>query len=152
MAGLGVLTVFYATRKTSPELPGPYDYYSATFGDGVLLPICIGCLTLSIGELHSVRLERSVGICSGLAGAALGTLTQPQWLHDDHPRLNWRIPEPHHFNAAGVYHGAYLITLSGIVPAFWSVILLRIGEVGSIPAYQQPSANWLKIASHRIRV
>jgi hypothetical protein len=147
VAGFGVLAGFYAIRSTPPELPGLYDYYSATLGDGILLPACIGCLLFSIQELSPARYERIASVCTGLGGAALGTITQLQWLSDDHPRLNWTIPEPHYFNAAGIYHAAYLVALSGIIPALWSVALLRIIQVGNIAVARRKLAKRCLLAA-----
>ncbi|WKV75326.1 hypothetical protein AW27_029645 [Streptomyces sp. PCS3-D2] len=68
-----------------------------------------------------------------MLGSLLGSWTQVQWLRDDAPVLNWTLPRPHHFNAAGWYHAAFLIAMSGVVAALWAWGLMRTAHAPDAP-------------------
>lgn len=125
-AGFGALLAFSATTPRAAGLPGLFDYASATWGDGLALPTMTGALVYGISHLSRARWERPAGGAAAFLGVGLGAATQVQWLRDDAPHLNWTLPRPHHFNAAGVYHGVFLTVMSGLTAALWALLLLRI--------------------------
>jgi hypothetical protein len=128
MTGFGALLVFYTLTPHAASLPGLFNYKSATWGDSLALPTMIGALVFATLHLPRVRRERLYAGVAAFGGLLLGAGTQVQWLRDDHPRLNWTLPRPHHFNAAGVYHGLFLTAMCGVTAALWSVFLLRLAN------------------------
>jgi hypothetical protein len=132
MGGFGTLTVFYAAMPRQPRLPGLFDFLSATWGDGLALPLMAAALVYAALTLPPARRERVVAIISGLAGAAIGVATQVQWLRDNAPRPNWTFPRAHHFNVAGVYHAIFLVTMCAFTTALWLLIALRLAQATDV--------------------
>lgn len=130
IAGFCVLLIFSAATTPVAGLPGLFHYRSATWGDGLALPVMTGALVYGIARLPRAPKERAAGGMAALLGIALGAATQVQWLRDDAPHLNWTLPRPHHFNAAGLYHAIFLVLMSGLTAALWAVLLLRIARAG----------------------
>lgn len=126
LAGFGVLNVFYLTIETPPHLPGLFDFVSAAWGDSIALPIMTTTLVYAVLILPPAQQERIFATVAGIIGGVIGGATQVQWLRDDTPRLNWTFPRPHHFNAAGQYHAAFLITMCALTGALWVLTLLRL--------------------------
>jgi len=62
------------------------------------------------------------------AGATLAT--QAAWLSDPNPDLNWTLPAPHTFNAAGWYHGAFSVCLAGYLGYQLGDMILRLRRHG----------------------
>jgi hypothetical protein len=124
-AGFFTLTVFYFAVPHARALPGLFNFLSATWGDGLALPVMTGALVFAIGRLSAGPQELPVSIGAGLLGASLGIATQVQWLRDSSPRLNWTFPRPHHFNVAGVYHAVFLTAMCALTAALWTLALLR---------------------------
>jgi signal transduction histidine kinase len=129
VAGFVTLAVFYSAVPHARGLPGLYHFLSATWGDGLALPVMSGALVFAIGRLPGAPHELPVTIAAGLLGACLGIATQVQWLRDDSPRLNWTLPRPHHFNVAGVYHAVFLTAMCTLTAALWTLVLLRFARV-----------------------
>ncbi|MFI7876045.1 hypothetical protein [Streptomyces salinarius] len=129
-AGFCALLIFSVAITPAAGLPGLFHYVSATWGDGLALPAMTGALVYGIARLPRAPWERAAGATAALVGIALGAATQVQWLRDDAPHLNWTLPRPHHFNAAGVYHAVFLTVMSGLTAALWVFLLLRIARVG----------------------
>jgi len=63
---------------------------------------------------------------AAVTGGLVGLATQVLWLLDDHPRLNWTLPEPHRFNGAGIYHGVYLVIMSAVFAGLWISVVRRV--------------------------
>lgn len=124
-AGFVTMTVFYSAVPHPRALPGLFHFLSATWGDGLALPVMSGALVFAVGRLPAARHERPAGIGAGLLGACLGVATQVQWLRDPSPVLNWTLPRPHHFNAAGVYHAVFLTAMCALAAALWTLVLVR---------------------------
>ncbi len=122
-AGFGALNLFWQLGDWRRDVPGLWDYRSATIGDGVLLPLAAGVLVAAAGRLPAVPREAAVVTSAGILGTAAGALSQFSWLRDPDPQLNWTIPAPHTFNAAGLYHAAFLTVTSGLF-AGWTMRLL----------------------------
>jgi hypothetical protein len=127
-AGFCVLVAFSVSTPRAAGLPGLFDYVSATWGDGLALPVMTGALVWAASCLPRARGERRAVGTVGAVGAALGVWTQVRWLRDDAPKLNWTLPRPHHFNAAGVYHAVFLTVMCGVASALWTLTLIRIAR------------------------
>jgi hypothetical protein len=125
VAGFGALFVMFELGNYPTPLPGLFDYWSATVGDGVVLPIIIGSLVYSWTVLPAVRLDRFIAGSAFILGCASGVATQAIWLQDSHPRVNWTFPHPHQFNHAGIYHALFLSAACGVIPALWTGVLFR---------------------------
>lgn len=105
LLGFGALNAFWHFGNYDPSLPGLYDYKAATcWGDGLFLSLGAGgfCVlrTLFPSESSAARFISAALFLIGVA-------TQGSWLLDQNISLNWTIPEPGHFNTAGIYHAAY---------------------------------------------
>lgn len=124
-AGFGVLVVLSLLQPAPAHLPGLWDFASATWGDGVALPLMAGSLTYAVRALPPARREAMLAVLAGLAGGGLGVATQVSWLSADTPRLNWTLPQPHHFTTAGWYHAGFLVAVSAVLAALWTVALWR---------------------------
>lgn len=122
-AGFGMMNLFWLSRKYPPEVPGLYSYRSATWGDGLLLPSLAASLTYAACETKMPEIAKILVPVAGIAGFATGAGTQIAWLKDKNPNINWSLPEPGVFNAAGWYHAAFL---SGGA-AFFSAMAMRAG-------------------------
>lgn len=125
-SGFGVLSAFWLLAKHDPALPGLYHYAAATWGDGLFLSMgagaLIGWFTLCEPiDTHEKRGAIAVASASGLLGMAV----QASWLARNDTALNWTIPEPHRFNAAGWYHAAFFVAafafFFGAIWLFWRV-------------------------------
>lgn len=143
LAGFGALNVLYLAHLAAGDrrdgLPGLYDYAAATWGDGLLLPVMVGCLVYAAKSLPPRPHERVVTAVAAACGAIIGAWTQVDWLRDDTPELNWTLPEPHRFNAAGWYHAAFLIAMCALTGALWTLTLRRAAHrtphrSGAVPA------------------
>lgn len=134
VAGFGVLTAFWALQPSPAHLPGLFDFASATWGDGVALPLMAGSLAYAIRLLPAARHDAVLAGVAGLLGAAIGVATQVSWLGADAPRLNWTLPRPHHFTAAGWYHAAFLVLMCAAAAALWVVALNRAARSPRLPA------------------
>jgi hypothetical protein len=124
-AGFGVLAVLSLLQPAPEHLPGLWDFASATWGDGVALPLMAGSLAYAVRALPPTRRDAVLAAVAGLAGGGMGVATQVSWLSADAPRLNWTLPQPHHFTAAGWYHAGFLIGVSAVLAALWTVGVCR---------------------------
>jgi hypothetical protein len=146
LIGFGALLVFYALSSKATDLPGLFAYKSATWGDSLALPTMTGALVFAAMQLPPTRRERLWATAAALGGLLLGAGTQLQWLRDDHPHLNWTLPRPHHFNAAGIYHGLFLTVMCGVIAALWVVLLLRLVNAPSGHKGRRLAVRWLWVA------
>ncbi len=137
LGGFVVLAGFAALSPRGENLPGLLAFPSAYVGDSVLLPLAILLLIAGAQALPPARTERAVTLVAGLLGAAGALLTQLMWLHDNHPQLNWTLPEPHYFTAAGKWHAAYAVVTAGILTAALAAMLIRVGGARALPDVRQ---------------
>jgi hypothetical protein len=126
VAGFISLTVLYSEVPHTRALPGLFNFLSATWGDGLVLPVMTGLLVFASGRLPRAPRDVLAGTGAALIGASLGIATQVEWLRDPSPRLNWTLPQPHHFNLAGVYHAVFLTALCAVAAGLWTLVLLRL--------------------------
>ncbi len=123
--GFGALYLLWRSGRW-PGTPGLFDYASATWGDGLLLPLSAGALVYAATVLPATDVDRQRFVAAGAAAGALGLATQVVSLVDPQPRTDWTLPGPHRFNAAGWYHAAYLVGTSGLFGGLSAVVLGRL--------------------------
>lgn len=131
VGGFGVMSWFWSRSDQSVERGFTY-FISATWGDALFLPLlvagAIGYSILNPTESLSRRTRlwsRGMNWTFGMAGALVGLAIQASWLINADTVLNWTIPEPHAFNAAGYYHALFFIVMMGAIPLLLSSVLLR---------------------------
>lgn len=114
LCGFAAMNIFWIAGEWDPNLRGFYSFPSATIGDALVLPPLMYVL-IRIGRWHVKKtLKRQVLLWSlGVFGIAVGVVLQWQWLLDQDIVLNWTIPAPGKFNAAGWYHAAFLCLAVG---------------------------------------
>ena len=69
--GFGALTAFNVSTPRAAGLPGLFDYMSATWGDGLALPVMTGALVWAASCLPRARCERWAVSAAGAVGTAL---------------------------------------------------------------------------------
>ncbi len=121
-AGFGALNLFWWAGHGRRDLPGLWDFRSATVGDGLLLPVAAILLVVAGSALPPAPHEPAIVAGSGALGVGAGAALMLLWLRDPDPVLNWTMPAPHTFNAAGWYHAAFLAGASG----FFSAAAMRL--------------------------
>lgn len=146
----GVMQALWAAhlaRGGSPSAAGGYtSFLSAVWGDAACLPVLVGSLVYLNKRYPRAAHERSLGIVSFLAGAALGALPQIISLLDPNPLLNWTFPRPHEFNAAGIYHMILAIGGAGLVTMLLATMLVRSWHHG-YPGIDRKTALGALLAS-----
>ena len=95
LSGFGTLNALSALGNYDARLPGLYDYWSATVGDGLLLPLAVASLVEVLARTEPVGGEPGWGVLGAAIGGLAGTTTQMAWLADDSPALNWTLPDTH---------------------------------------------------------
>lgn len=109
--GLGVLEVFWIFSDKNTDLLGLYDYYAATIGDGLFLPVFAGAgfYYCKINKIKHWRIKPAIFT----AIVALGI--QISWLINPNIELNWTITRPHYFTYAGWYHAVYFVLMAALL-------------------------------------
>lgn len=125
-AGYGAMNAFWAVHNPG-ELRGLYSYWTATIGDGLILPIFSYLLLhLDQSQYPCPADARATTIASAAAG--IGSIAiQAAWLLANDPELNWTLLQPHTFNAAGWYHAAFTVAAGTILGGLWGKALARYG-------------------------
>ena len=132
LAGPGVISVFYAGLIVSGspllELRGLYSYYSATIGDGILLPIAAAVTVSALRNMEmlidlSLKSKeaglrqrasklvvslggRKVGWIPGLLALATTAIVHAFWLLDPQTEPNWTMVSAR-LNFFGYWHAAF---------------------------------------------
>ncbi|MER5635624.1 hypothetical protein ABT095_01560 [Kitasatospora sp. NPDC002227] len=117
LTGYVPLLLFWRLGGQPAGMPGLFAYRSATWGDGLLLPLLALCLRVMTIRLRRQLDRRKVAVAAAL-GAAAGAALVLSWRADPHPTPNWTLPRPHEFTAAGIYHACFL----GLACAFFAAI------------------------------
>ena len=127
LAGIVFLTGFFAMLLFSKWMPYPeglrgfYYYRAATFGDGIMLPLMVffwGCFIRLHGDIVSKwKVVRRIIV---VVSAVVAIMIQASWLISNDTVLNWTIPEPHRFNAAGWWHAGFFVFMFAL--ATWMII------------------------------
>ncbi|MGW3290465.1 hypothetical protein ACWDR3_38110 [Streptomyces sp. NPDC001002] len=149
-SGYAALLVFWGFGDQPSGLPGLFVFRSATWGDGLLLPLlalCLRVLTLRLRatEATPVRRRGTVALVA-LAGAALGFAVVLTWFLDDHPGLNWTNPRPHYFNAAGKYHAAFLVLASAAFAGLGADLVVHLRRAGTAAVRRTLTSSWACVA------
>lgn len=113
-----LLFIQWQLKNPDSTLPGLFYYKAACVGD----PICLPLLTGALCYHHVIQGKKlfQFGIVSKITAAValvVSILMQAEWLINDNTRLNWTIPRPHYFNAAGWYHAFFFVAMITIVSA-----------------------------------
>ncbi|WP_103064261.1 hypothetical protein [Actinomyces qiguomingii] len=149
IAGPGVMLVFWANYSGTSPREYPY-YLAATWGDGLFLTAAAASLVahaVIITERAHTPLPALVrALCIASIGAWLGmlggALTQFEWLMNSNIQTNWTLPSPHTFNAAGLYHAAYLMTMCGLFAGLGLLTLQRTVMTRGTDAISTPGARF----------
>lgn len=119
--GFGVLNLFWFNYSGDKALKGLYDYYAATIGDGICLPLLIGAgyyfSTVNKWKEYikeKTKDKKKIDIL-GIIAVVIAIFVQGSWLISDSTELNWTIDQIHHFNLAGWYHAIYFVIMFWII-------------------------------------
>src|SRR6266516_124988 len=125
LGGYLPLLVFWRYSSHPAGVPGLFDYRSATWGDGLLLPLLALCLALLITDLRGMpkRWPTILALCIGAGSGGLVIFT---WLRDPAPVVNWTMPRPHRLNLPGVWHAGFLVIASALLAGLWVELLRRL--------------------------
>jgi hypothetical protein len=151
LTGFGALNVWWlATRHTVPAgMPGLYQYYSATWGDGLLLPVAVGGLWFLTRQVKASQqpISRRLIVVSTIVGTIGGGMSQVGWLLDPAPRLNWTFVQPHHFTAAGWYHAMFLVVITAVVVQRGALLLACLRRSSAKPGIDAQESTDLVLRS-----
>ncbi|MGH8886661.1 MAG: hypothetical protein ACRDYX_16105 [Egibacteraceae bacterium] len=127
-AGFVVMGLWSLFLDHSPSLPSFSDYLSGTLGDGLFLPVTVYGLFLAKNRHPVMRSphQHLFLYTAGIAGAIVGILSHASWYTDPAPKLNWMLPEPHHFSPVGWYHAVFLTMTSTVVAATFCGLLINL--------------------------
>ncbi|MDO4900531.1 hypothetical protein [Actinomyces sp.] len=148
IAGPGVMLVFWANYSGSNPRGYPY-YLASTWGDGLFLTTAAASLVahavMIMERAHTPLRALIRSLCIASLGAWLGmvggALTQFEWLMNSDIRTNWTLPSPHTFNAAGLYHAAYLMSMCGLFAGLGLLTLQRALLARGTDATSTPGAR-----------
>jgi hypothetical protein len=124
-AGFGAMNLFWRFGTWRRDVPGLWDYRSATIGDGILLPIAAGLLVTAGDQLRPASGEMRAVSAATVTGVLVAAVLQWVALRDNNPQPNWTLPAPHTLNIAGWYHAALLVVASGFFAAFAMRVVWR---------------------------
>ena len=137
LSGWVPLQLMWANSERSDDVPGLFAFRSATWGDGLLLPVLAFCLIGWIGQLSQVPGRRWPALLAAAAGAGAGGALIDVWMTDPAPESNWTMPSPGHLNAAGIWHAVFLVIASALFAGLWVEVLCRLRRTEGVP----PPAN-----------
>jgi hypothetical protein len=119
------LLLFWHLGSYHTGVPGLFEYRSATWGDGLLLPLLAFCLGVLIVSLPGVG-RRWPTVLAVIVGAGAGGLVILSWLTDPAHSVNWTMPRPHYLNAPGVWHAVFVVFASALFAGLWIEVLRRL--------------------------
>jgi hypothetical protein len=125
LAGFVAVLGFWNLGDHPDHLTGLFSYRSATWGDGLFLPLQAIAVKYLVDGLSRPR-HRWLVEAATATGFLLGVFVIWSWWHDPSPQLNWTMPEPHTFTAAGYWHALFLIGACGVFARLWTDLLLRL--------------------------
>lgn len=124
--GFVAMNAFWALGRWDQDVPGLWDYRSATMGDGLLLPVAAGALAAEIAKLPRAKNE-NIAIASLLAvGSIGGALVIRSWVGDPANQGNWTQSASGSLNWAGRWHAVFLMSASAAFLTAFGVLLLRL--------------------------
>jgi hypothetical protein len=147
LLGYCALLAFWRSGSYPSSLPGLFSFRSATWGDGLLLPLLalsLRVLTERLSQRHHVDDARRCTIVAvaAFAGAALGMAVVLSWILEDHPVLNWTLPKPHSLNAAGVWHAVFLVAASALFMALGADFVLHLRHADVADVRKSLTSSW----------
>ncbi|MBK3571105.1 hypothetical protein JHN47_46370 [Streptomyces sp. MBT62] len=147
LLGYCALLAFWWSGSHPSSLPGLFSFRSATWGDGLLLPLLalsLRVLTERLSRRNHVdnARRRTTCVVAVFAGAALGTAVVLSWILEDHPVLNWTLPHPHSLNAAGVWHAVFLVVASALFAALGADFVLHLRHAGVSDVRKSLTSSW----------
>ena len=139
LAGYLALLSFWRYGHNPPGLPGLFHYHSATWGDGLLLPLLALFLALLTRDLPKPSKQWPTWVACA-AGAASGALVVFTWWADPKPSANWTVPRAHVLTHAGWWHAGFLVAASAFFAGSWVELLRRLRGASHDPvhAMRQP--------------
>ncbi|MBB4944938.1 hypothetical protein F4556_000473 [Kitasatospora gansuensis] len=126
LGGWVPLQLMWAFGERTDGVPGLFAFRSATWGDGLLLPVLAFCLIGWIGQLSQPPGGRRPTLLAAAAGGVAGAALIAVWVADPSPESNWTAPRPHHLNTAGVWHAVFLVAASALFAGLWVEVLRRL--------------------------
>ncbi len=121
--GAGALLNLYLIAVHSPlvaELRGSLDFKSSIVGDGILLPL-VNMLVVSALRLRPAlvgRREIAIAVVLGIVVTVYFHVVQAA-----RGLVNWAMPRPWRWNLLGVWHAAYMLTVSTLLALFYVVVI-----------------------------
>jgi hypothetical protein len=140
-----VLPIWAVAGTPSPGLPGLGAFPSAYLGDTVLVPAAVLLLAAAIPKLKAAAGERKLVASAAVLAALITILVQASWLYDRAPRLNWTLPRPGHFTAAGWWHAIYFVGMSAVFCALLMLFLVRVRATRRDPGHVVPTGPWIAV-------
>ncbi|MFF7445947.1 MULTISPECIES: hypothetical protein [unclassified Streptomyces] len=149
LPGFAALWVFWLAAERRPDLPGLFAFRSATWGDGILLPLLALCLRVMTDRLRPPQgiAHRKRAVTAGaFAGAAVGATVVGTWLVEDRPALNWTMQRPHSFTAAGMWHAVFLVAACAFFAWLATDLALHLRHSGDAAVRRSLSSSWAAVA------
>lgn len=125
--GFGAMNLFWFLGKWNEQVRGLWSYWSATVGDGLLLPVIMGTLTYEISKLPPSPREKPIGSLAAIVGWGLGEITIHVWTSDPSAEPNWTQANGQ-LNAAGQYHAIFLKSMLAALVVCAVVLGLRLAN------------------------
>jgi hypothetical protein len=132
LAGYLTLLSFWRYGHNPSGLPGLFHYHSATWGDGLLLPLLALFLALLTRDLPKPSKQWPTWVARAV-GAASGALVVFTWWADPKPSANWTIPRAHVLTHAGWWHAGFLVAASAFFAGSWIELFRRLRGASNDP-------------------
>ncbi|MDF9276259.1 hypothetical protein P4U43_00455 [Arthrobacter sp. EH-1B-1] len=116
--GFAALALFATFGTFDPDLRNLWSFRSATWGDGLMLPLLALALT-TMNRSMEVPANPRLRAVSVLVGALLGLAVIVGWLTDPKADLNWTMPAAHTLNFVGMWHAVFLIAATALFVTLW---------------------------------
>lgn len=132
--GFGMMNILWLCYSLSGNVtkPGLYDYYAATIGDGICLPIMAYSGLSYIYNCQTTR-YKYIELITGIISVFFSIGMQISWLLDDKIKTNWTIPRVHYFNLAGWYHAVFFVFMI----TFTVNLIVRMYSIPSLDSVNQ---------------
>lgn len=124
--GAGALLNLYLIARHSPlvaELRGSLDFKSSIVGDGLLLPL-VNMFVVSVLRTHSGLVERPEIVIALVLGIAVTIYFHV--VQAVRGLVNWAMPRPWRWNLLGLWHAAYMLSVSTLLSLFYVVFVRSI--------------------------
>jgi hypothetical protein len=125
--GAGALLNWYFIATNNPfvqQFRSTLTYSSAIIGDGLLLPITNMLMVAFLlrRKRYLAKRIRVFGVLGGLIITAYFHITQAL-----EGIVNWAMPSPWHWNALGVWHFFYMLSVTTLISTFYitSFVVMR---------------------------